>query len=61
MVRFRDKVYQLVASRGAGDEMDDETLRLMHKTIKKVGFGCCLLWMLLDRHTTAAPVASLRS
>lgn len=42
VVRFRDKVYQLVKARGPGSEaMDDETLRLMHKTIKKVGFVLC--------------------
>jgi hypothetical protein len=37
VVRFRDKVFQLVASREVTDDMDDVTLRLMHKTIKKVG------------------------
>lgn len=38
VVRFRDKVYQLVTTRTAigGDIKDNETLKLMHKTIKKV-------------------------
>jgi len=39
VVRFRDKVFQLVRNREMTDSteaMDDETLRLMHKTIKKV-------------------------
>ncbi len=39
VVRFRDKVYSLVKGREVDDSpaaMDDETLRLMHKTIKKV-------------------------
>ena len=40
VVRFRDKVFQLVASREVVDEpLDNETLRLMHKTIKKVRLG----------------------
>jgi hypothetical protein len=38
VVRFRDKVYQLVTTRTAigGEIKDNETLKLMHKTIKKV-------------------------
>lgn len=39
VVRFRDKVYQLVKNREMSkkpEEIDNETLRLMHKTIKKV-------------------------
>jgi leucyl-tRNA synthetase len=35
VVRFRDRVYA-TATRGLGDELDDATRRLVHKTVKKV-------------------------
>jgi leucyl-tRNA synthetase len=35
VVRFRDRVFT-VCTRELGDEMDEATLRLLHKTIKKV-------------------------
>ena len=38
VVRFQNKVYNVVNSAASGDdvEMDDETTRLLHKTMKKV-------------------------
>lgn len=36
VVRFRDRVFNLVTGKPLIDNMDDETLRAMHKTIKKV-------------------------
>jgi leucyl-tRNA synthetase len=36
VVRFRDRVFNLVTGKPLSSTMDDETLRAMHKTIKKV-------------------------
>lgn len=62
VVRFRDRVFALHA-RPAGDAMDDATLRLVHKTIKKVthdietlGFNTAITaMMVLTNHLHGLP------
>ena len=36
VVRFRNKVHSLANSASFSDEMDEETTRMLHKTMKKV-------------------------